>query len=81
MTSRVVNNASVAPDLLVAESGRARIVREQVGRWERTEIQGPLADAMTHARHLALLRRLAGVPVPPESFVFAEIDGDRLGPW
>src|SRR5216683_28693 len=43
-------------------------------------LQGPFVDAMTHAGQLALLRRLAGVPVPPENFVFAEIRCDRLGP-
>ncbi|MCA1573916.1 MAG: hypothetical protein LC770_05130 [Acidobacteria bacterium] len=43
-------------------------------------IQGPFADAMTHAGQLAMLRRLAGVPVAPENFVFAKIDPDRLGP-
>ena len=43
-------------------------------------IQGPFADVMTHAGQLAMLRRLAGAPVAPENFVFAEIDPDRLGP-
>lgn len=43
-------------------------------------LQGPLADAMTHAGQLAMLRRLAGSPVPPENFIVAEIDGGRLGP-
>ncbi len=43
-------------------------------------IQGPFADAMTHAGQLAVLRRLAGVPIPPENFVFAMIDPERLGP-
>ena len=43
-------------------------------------LQGPLADAMTHAGQLALLRRLAGAPVPPENFVFADVRPDRLGP-
>ncbi len=43
-------------------------------------LQGPFADAMTHAGQLALLRRLAGVPVPPENFIVAEIDPARLGP-
>lgn len=42
-------------------------------------LQGPLADAMTHTGQLALLRRLAGVPIPPENFVFADIDPSRLG--
>jgi hypothetical protein len=43
-------------------------------------LQGPFADAMTHAGQLALLRRLSGSPVAPENFIFAEIDPDRLGP-
>lgn len=43
-------------------------------------LQGPFADAMTHAGQLAMLRRLAGSPVPPENFIFAEIDAGRLGP-
>ncbi len=43
-------------------------------------IQGPFSDAMTHAGQLAMLRRLAGSPVPPEDFVFAEISPDNLGP-
>lgn len=42
-------------------------------------LQGPFADAMTHAGQLAMLRRLAGSPVPPENFIFAEIDAGRLG--
>jgi hypothetical protein len=43
-------------------------------------LQGPLADAMTHAGQLALLRRLSGAPIPPENFLLAEIDAGRLGP-
>ena len=43
-------------------------------------LQGPFADAMTHAGQLAMLRRLAGAPVPPENFIFAEIEPARLGP-
>jgi hypothetical protein len=42
-------------------------------------LQGPFADAMTHAGQLAMLRRLAGVPVPPENFIVADIRADRLG--
>ncbi len=37
-------------------------------------LQGPFSDAMTHAGQLAMLRRLHGSPVPPENFVFADID-------
>jgi hypothetical protein len=42
-------------------------------------LQGPFADAMTHAGQLALLRRLAGHPVPPENFIVANIHPDQLG--
>jgi hypothetical protein len=43
-------------------------------------LQGPLADAMTHVGQLAILRRLAGSPVPSENFVFATIHAGNLGP-
>jgi hypothetical protein len=42
-------------------------------------MQGPFSDAMTHAGQLAMLRRLSGHPVPPENFMFADIDSERLG--
>jgi hypothetical protein len=41
-------------------------------------LQGPLSDAMTHAGQIALLRRLAGSPVPPENFLRADIRADNL---
>ena len=50
------------------------------GMTEERLLQGPFSDAMTHAGQLALLRRLAGAPVPPENFIVAEIAPDRLGP-
>ena len=43
-------------------------------------LQGPFADAMTHAGQLAMLRRLAGSPVPPENFIMADVSADNLGP-
>jgi hypothetical protein len=43
-------------------------------------LQGPFSDAMTHAGQLALLRRLAGSAVPPENFVFADIQPENLSP-
>ena len=46
----------------------ARITDEQF-------LQGPLADAMTHAGQLAMLRRLHGSPVPSENFIFAKVSG------
>jgi len=43
-------------------------------------LQGPFSDAMSHAGQLALLRRLAGSPVPPENFIVADVDSTNLGP-
>ena len=42
-------------------------------------LQGPLADAMTHAGQLAMLRRLSGDPVPPEDFIHAHVRTDDVG--
>lgn len=42
-------------------------------------LQGPFADVMTHVGQLAMLRRLAGSPVPPENFIFADVSAERLG--
>lgn len=49
------------------------------GLSEERLLQGPFSDAMTHAGQLAMLRRLAGIPVPPENFIYAEIGPERLG--
>jgi len=42
-------------------------------------LQGPFSDAMTHAGQLAMLRRLAGAPVAPENFIYADVRPDNLG--
>jgi len=42
-------------------------------------LQGPLADVMTHVGQLALLRRLAGAPIPPENFIHATVRVGHLG--
>lgn len=42
-------------------------------------LQGPLADAMTHVGQLAMLRRLAGDPVPSENFIHAQVSRSNLG--
>lgn len=42
-------------------------------------LQGPFSDAMTHAGQLAMLRRLAGSPVPSENFIRADIRAENLG--
>lgn len=41
-------------------------------------LHGPLADAMTHAGQLALLRRLAGAPVPSENFIHAAVNAANV---
>src|SRR5262249_21991750 len=41
-------------------------------------LQGPLADAMTHAGQLAMLRRFAGNPVPSENFIFADVQAGNV---
>lgn len=56
--------------------GEAEFVRVSAAQL----LQGPFADVMTHAGQLAMLRRLEGSPVPPENFVFADVDPSNLGP-
>jgi hypothetical protein len=41
--------------------------------------QGPVADALTHTGQIALLRRMAGVPIKGESYFMAEITAGRVG--
>ncbi|HKV25584.1 MAG TPA: hypothetical protein VJN93_13405 [Candidatus Acidoferrum sp.] len=40
--------------------------------------QGPIADALTHIGQLAMLRRLAGVPIKSENYFQAEIVAGRV---
>ena len=58
----------------------AAVVREE--EWKRISprqlLQGPLSDAMTHSGQLAMLRRLAGSPIAPENFIYAEVDAENL---
>jgi hypothetical protein len=42
--------------------------------------QGPIADALTHVGQLAMIRRLAGAPIRPESYGRAKIEAGRVGP-
>ncbi|BDU72290.1 hypothetical protein [Mesoterricola silvestris] len=46
--------------------------------WQRL-VHGPLADALTHVGQLAMLRRMAGCPLPRESYSAAEITTGRVG--
>jgi hypothetical protein len=41
-------------------------------------LQGPIADALTHVGQLALLRRLAGSPMPGENYYKADIVPGRI---
>ncbi len=41
--------------------------------------QGPIADALTHVGQLAMLRRMAGVPIKGENYFAAEITTGRVG--
>ncbi len=43
-------------------------------------LQGPFADAMTHAGQLAMLRRMFGEPVAPENFIAANVSAENLSP-
>jgi hypothetical protein len=42
--------------------------------------QGPVADALTHVGQLAMMRRLAGVPIQGENYYAAAIEVGRVGP-
>jgi hypothetical protein len=41
-------------------------------------LHGPLADAMTHAGQLAMLRRIHGSPVASENFIFAHVRTENV---
>ena len=41
--------------------------------------QGPIADALTHIGQIAMLRRMAGVPLKGENYFVAEITIGRVG--
>ena len=42
--------------------------------------QGPIADAFTHVGQIAMLRRLAGVPIRGENYFVANVGVGRVGP-
>lgn len=41
--------------------------------------QGPISDALTHVGQIAILRRMAGVPVRGENYFLARIEAGRVG--
>jgi len=57
--------------LLASDDSLNGITEEQL-------LQGPFADAMTHAGQLAMLRRLYGSPIPPENFIEANINAGNV---
>ena len=65
-------------EMLADLSGRLERGEALNGITEEQLLQGPFADAMTHAGQIAMLRRLHGSPVPPENFIVAEIDPDNV---
>jgi hypothetical protein len=42
-------------------------------------LQGPIADALTHVGQIAMLRRMAGVPMKSENYFVAEVTLGRVG--
>ena len=59
-------------------SSRLAAGDEMHGLTEEQLLQGPFADAMTHAGQLAMLRRMYGEPVQSENFIFAEVSTENL---
>jgi hypothetical protein len=53
---------------------------ERLGFLPGRLFQGPVADALWHTGQLALLRRLAGVPIRGENYFKADIAPGRVGP-
>jgi hypothetical protein len=46
---------------------------------EEQLFQGPIADAIAHGGQLAMLRRLAGAPIPGENYFKADVVAGRVG--
>lgn len=42
--------------------------------------QGPVADTLNHVGQLAMLRRMAGIPIKGENYYVADIAAGRVGP-
>lgn len=62
-----------ALDQRIAEQGLGAASAEKL-------FQSAIADALTHTGQLALLRRMAGIPVRPENYAAADIAQGRVGP-
>ncbi|SPE17947.1 conserved hypothetical protein [Candidatus Sulfotelmatomonas gaucii] len=66
-------DALTAFDALLASSAPLQAPVERL-------FQGPVADALTHTGQLAMLRRLAGVPIRGENYYLAAIAVGQVGP-
>jgi hypothetical protein len=42
--------------------------------------QGPVADSLTHVGQIAMMRRLAGVPMKSENYYQADVVAGKVGP-
>src|SRR5579872_2603326 len=62
-----------ALDQRIAEQGLGAASAEKL-------FQSAIADALTHTGQLAILRRMAGIPVRPENYAAADIASGRVGP-
>jgi hypothetical protein len=62
-----------ALDQRIAEQGLGAASAEKL-------FQSAIADALTHTGQLALLRRMAGIPIRPENYSVADIAQGRVGP-
>jgi hypothetical protein len=67
------HNALAAIDGYLASDQPLRTPAEKL-------LQGPIADALTHIGQIAMMRRLAGVPIKGENYFTAEITVGRVGP-
>ena len=65
--------ALAALDRRIAAPGLGAVSAEKL-------FQGAIADAFTHTGQIALLRRMAGIPVRPENYAAADIAAGRVGP-
>ncbi len=59
-------------DDYLASEGSLRVSPEKL-------FQGPVADALTHVGQIAMLRRMAGVPVRGENYFIADIATGNVG--
>jgi hypothetical protein len=64
----------------LAELDRYLASADVVASSPQALFQGPFADALTHVGQIALLRRMAGVPVRGENYFKAAIAAGRVGP-